>query len=92
MSKNRQERMGGDPVVAGIVRKMYGGRETMSGDLYLRADELDAADRVYELALEKRGPLTDAEKNEARKAARDAKRAIADAVTAAQAVVDATDF
>jgi dephospho-CoA kinase len=47
---------------------------------------------VYELALEKRGPLTDAEKNEARKAARDAKRAIADAVTAAQAVVDATDF
>jgi len=72
----------------------------MSGDLYLYADELrdyltdalSAANRVYELALEKRGPLTDAEKNEARKAARDAKRYIADAVTAAEAVKNATDF
>jgi hypothetical protein len=72
----------------------------MSGDLYLYADELrdrltDAVGRVqcvYELATGRNGPLTDAEKNEARKAARDAKRSIADAVTAAQAVVDATDF
>ena len=72
----------------------------MSDDLYLYADELQnhlsgarhAADQIYNLALEPRGPMTDAEKALARAYYRRTAQYIKDAATALEAVKDAIDF
>ena len=69
-------------------------------ELYPFADELcdyldDAlakARRIRELALMKRGPLTEAEKTEARALARDVCSLIGDAAEAARNVKDGTNW
>lgn len=71
----------------------------MTGDLYLYADEtldylrsaVQKAERIHELALEKRGPMAKGEEAEVRRLARDLCSVIDDAGTAAQAVRDQTD-
>jgi len=72
----------------------------MSGDLYLRADELHdylvkaqfASDQIYELALEPRGPMNEAEKALVRAHYHHTAQYLKDAQTALEAVKDAIDF